>query len=194
MPATHLLTPHLIPCIVYRYRDSCLYILIHHGTKETQESSWYALLASSHVDARFADIKLCENVESINSRLALVMKSGVYTLGYKSTLKSLRQGKCVWLDNLLQRWLGMQTITNRQPNVIAKLIIISGNCPTLRKSELEYYAMLSRTAVHHYVGSTSSSIWLSMHRRLRECNAMFGRWERRMGSISWTHHHDTMVW
>merc|ERR1712179_34467 len=31
--------------------------------------------------------------ESINSRLALVMKSGKYTLGYRSTLKTLRQGK-----------------------------------------------------------------------------------------------------
>jgi large subunit ribosomal protein L30e len=34
-----------------------------------------------------------KNMESINSRLALVMKSGKYTLGYKSTLKSIRQGK-----------------------------------------------------------------------------------------------------
>jgi hypothetical protein len=32
-------------------------------------------------------------MENINSRLALVMKSGKYTLGYKSTLKTLRQGK-----------------------------------------------------------------------------------------------------
>jgi hypothetical protein len=31
--------------------------------------------------------------ESINSRLALVMKSGKYTLGYKTTLKTLRSGK-----------------------------------------------------------------------------------------------------
>lgn len=31
--------------------------------------------------------------EGINSRLALVMKSGKYSLGYKSTLKSLRAGK-----------------------------------------------------------------------------------------------------
>ncbi|KAI9008584.1 50S ribosomal protein L30e-like protein [Hyaloraphidium curvatum] len=68
------------------------------------------------------------NMESINSRLALVMKSGKYTLGYKSTLKSIRQGK-------------------------AKLVIISGNCPPLRKSELEYYAMLSKTGVHHYSGN-----------------------------------------
>ena len=33
-------------------------------------------------------------MESINSRLALVMKSGKALLGYKSTLKSLRTGKC----------------------------------------------------------------------------------------------------
>ena len=31
--------------------------------------------------------------ESINSRLALVIKSGKYSLGYKSTLKTLRNGK-----------------------------------------------------------------------------------------------------
>jgi len=66
--------------------------------------------------------------ESINSRLALVMKSGKAQLGYKSTLKSLRQGK-------------------------ALLVIIADNCPPLRKSELEYYAMLAKTGVHHYVGN-----------------------------------------
>jgi len=66
--------------------------------------------------------------ESINSRLSLVMKSGKYTLGYKSGLKSLRNGK-------------------------SKLVIISGNCPPLRKSEIEYYAMLAKTGVHHYGGN-----------------------------------------
>ena len=35
--------------------------------------------------------------ESINSKLALVMKSGKALLGYKSTLKSLRTGKCACL-------------------------------------------------------------------------------------------------
>jgi len=72
--------------------------------------------------------KTKKSAESINSRLALVMKSGKYTLGYKSTLKTLRSGK-------------------------AKLVIISGNTPPLRKSELEYYAMLSKTNVHHYSGN-----------------------------------------
>ena len=37
--------------------------------------------------------KTKKSTESINSRLALVMKSGKYKLGYKSTLKTLRQGK-----------------------------------------------------------------------------------------------------
>ena len=49
--------------------------------------------------------------------------------------------------------------------LVAKLVIISGNCPPLRKSELEYYAMLAKvlvssvdmtylqTNVHHYTGN-----------------------------------------
>merc|ERR1712012_359412 len=69
-----------------------------------------------------------KSVESINTRLALVMKSGKYFLGYKQTLKTLRQGK-------------------------AKLVIIANNTPQLRKSEIEYYAMLSKTGVHHYNGN-----------------------------------------
>merc|ERR1712220_23363 len=66
--------------------------------------------------------------DNINSRLALVMKSGKYTLGYKTVLKSLRSGK-------------------------SKLILISNNVPPVRKSEIEYYAMLSKTGVHHYSGT-----------------------------------------
>ncbi|KAK8735428.1 hypothetical protein OTU49_005385 [Cherax quadricarinatus] len=67
-------------------------------------------------------------IESINSRLALVMKSGKYVLGYHQTLKCLRAGK-------------------------AKLVIIANNTPSLRKSEIEYYAMLAKTGVHHYSGN-----------------------------------------
>ncbi|PGH01030.1 60S ribosomal protein L30 [Blastomyces parvus] len=72
--------------------------------------------------------KAKKSTDNINSRLALVMKSGKVTLGYKSTLKSLRSGK-------------------------AKLVIIAGNTPPLRKSELEYYSMLSKTSVHHFSGN-----------------------------------------
>ena len=48
-----------------------------------------------------------KTIESINSRLALVMKSGKYMLGYRQTLKSLRHGR-------------------------AKLVIIANNTPPLR--------------------------------------------------------------
>ncbi|KAJ2452934.1 60S ribosomal protein L30 [Coemansia sp. RSA 2336] len=75
-----------------------------------------------------APSKKSSSGETINSRLTLVMKSGKSALGYKSTLKSLRSGK-------------------------AKLVIISGNTPPLRKSEIEYYAMLAKTSVHHYNGN-----------------------------------------
>ena len=39
--------------------------------------------------------------EGINSRLALVMKSGKYTLGYKSVLKSLRGSKGNFIEHLV---------------------------------------------------------------------------------------------
>ncbi|KAI1963476.1 60S ribosomal protein L30 [Ophidiomyces ophidiicola] len=79
--------------------------------------------------------------DTLASRLALVMKSGkgerlpllsnrlqILTLGTKSTLKTLRSGK-------------------------AKLILIAANCPPLRKSELEYMAMLAKCPVHHFGGN-----------------------------------------
>ena len=48
----------------------------------------------SHAAASCAWQKKKAGMESINSKLALVMKSGKALLGYKSTLKSLRTGKC----------------------------------------------------------------------------------------------------
>ncbi|KAF3484156.1 60S ribosomal protein L30 [Arthroderma uncinatum] len=72
--------------------------------------------------------KTKKTADTLSSRLALVMKSGKVTMGSKSTLKTLRSGK-------------------------AKLILIAGNCPPLRKSELEYYAMLAKVPVHHFHGN-----------------------------------------
>merc|ERR1711865_458420 len=74
--------------------------------------------------------KASKSADSINTRLALVMKSGKYTLGHSTTLKTLRNGK-------------------------SKLILISNNCPALRKSEIEYYAMLAKTGVHHFNGDNN---------------------------------------
>jgi large subunit ribosomal protein L30e len=67
----------------------------------------------------------------MNSRLKLVMKSGKVTMGYKDTARSLRKSK-------------------------AKLILIASNCPPLRKSEIEYMAMLGKVMVHHYSGDNTA--------------------------------------
>ena len=67
----------------------------------------------------------------MNSRLKLVMKSGKAILGYKHTLRSLRKGK-------------------------AKMVLIASNCPQLRKSEVEYMAMLGKCQVHHYAGDNGA--------------------------------------
>lgn len=51
--------------------------------------------------------------ESINNRLALVMKSGKYTLGYKTVLKSLRNSKgkhpsiCFLYRFFFSIWVGL---------------------------------------------------------------------------------------
>ncbi|RJE21674.1 60S ribosomal protein L30 [Aspergillus sclerotialis] len=66
--------------------------------------------------------------DTLASRLALVMKSGKVTMGTKTTMKTIRSGK-------------------------AKLVLIAANCPPLRKSELEYMAMLAKTPVHHFGGN-----------------------------------------
>ena len=36
---------------------------------------------------------------------------------------------------------------------LTQLILIANNVPPLRKSEIEYYAMLAKTGVHHYTGN-----------------------------------------
>ena len=64
----------------------------------------------------------------LNARLALCMKSGKVALGYKTSLKTLRSNK-------------------------SKLMILADNTPPLRKSEVEYYAMLSKCQVIPYNGT-----------------------------------------
>merc|ERR1712072_276969 len=72
-----------------------------------------------------------KNADSLNSSLQLVIKSGRYALGTKQTFKSLRTGK-------------------------AKLVLIASNCPALKRSELEYYAMLAKTSVIHFNGNNTA--------------------------------------
>ena len=107
--------------------------------------------------------------ESINARLALVMKSGKFTLGSKTCLKTLRSGKGVFLYLLLSPEIYNPALT--LVCCAAKLILISNNCPPIRKTEIEYYAMLSKTTVHHYGGS--KHLQLSTH-TLSVCDNALG--------------------
>ena len=66
--------------------------------------------------------------ENINTKLALVIRSGKVALGTKSTLKTTRNGK-------------------------AKLILISNNCPPLRKSLIQYYASLAKISTLLFSGN-----------------------------------------
>ena len=66
--------------------------------------------------------------QNLNSKINLVVKSGKFKIGYRNVIKTLRSGQ-------------------------AKLIMISNNCPAIRRTELEYYAVLAKSDVHHYDGN-----------------------------------------
>ena len=57
--------------------------------------------------------------ESINARLALVMKSGKFTLGSKTCLKTLRSGKGMCE---MSSWL----VCNRYDNRYVRLLLLLG--------------------------------------------------------------------
>lgn len=69
-----------------------------------------------------------KNETNTTQKLKLVMSSGKCALGYKETLHALR-------------------------TQAAKLLIISNNTPAIRRSELEYYAILARCGVHAFPGN-----------------------------------------
>ena len=69
-----------------------------------------------------------QQTESVNSKLALVMKSGKAVLGYKQTLKALRKG-------------------------VLKAIFVAHNTPSIIKAEVNYYSVLSNTFIYHYTGN-----------------------------------------
>uniref|UniRef100_A0A7N5KM14 Ribosomal protein eL8/eL30/eS12/Gadd45 domain-containing protein n=1 Tax=Ailuropoda melanoleuca TaxID=9646 RepID=A0A7N5KM14_AILME len=63
--------------------------------------------------------KMKKSLESITSRLQLVMKSGKYLLRYKQTLKRIGHGK-------------------------TKLVLLVNDCPALRKSQIEDCTMMPK--------------------------------------------------
>nr|UXY88173.1 60S ribosomal protein L30 [Cryptomonas curvata] len=77
-----------------------------------------------------SDKKIKNNLDNLGNKLRLVIKSGKFSLGYNTTIKSLREGKC-------------------------KFIVIANNCTSTRRLELEYYAMLNKCPVNHFYGNNS---------------------------------------
>lgn len=89
----------------------------------------------------------------------------VVTLGYKSTLKTLRSGK-------------------------AKLVIIAGNTPPLRKSELEYYSMLSKVILHCFgPGASRKSLIICTDK----CSSLRREQREPFSSIRPTFRHTTSI-
>ena len=93
----------------------------------------------------------------MNLKLALVIKSGKYRLG-KCLLPSrelpLRGPLCRNpLQTLITLWIGYKSALKTLRQGQSKLILISNNCPAIRRTELEYYAMLSKSQVHHFDGN-----------------------------------------
>ena len=74
--------------------------------------------------------KKTKNSDNFNAKLAVVMATGKYKMGYKSTLRTLRSGT-------------------------AKLLVVASNTAQLRRSEIEYYAMLAKCDVHHFQGGNA---------------------------------------
>jgi hypothetical protein len=82
-----------------------------------------------------------------------------YPFGYVSVLACSHPalGCCLYVTGFI---LGVESFCSPHLAVLiisifaaAKLVIIANNCPAVRKSEIEYYVMLSKAGVYKYTGS-----------------------------------------
>ena len=46
----------------------------------------------------------------------------------------------------------MSTVKNLRKGA-AQLLIIANNCPAIRQTEIEYYALLAKVPIHHFEGN-----------------------------------------
>jgi hypothetical protein len=99
--------------------------------------------------------------DSINSRLALVMKSGKYVLGYKSTLKTLRSGKAklviiAGMFNALQDTANRVNLTIReQATPLLSASRSSSTTPCLPSA----MSTTSLVTTYDYPSCCSSTLW-----------------------------------
>ena len=67
--------------------------------------------------------KAAKSTESIAARLALVVKSGKYTLGYKSALKQMRNGKGAFMPS--HSALGLEPKAEKVPMLTFSIFLLS---------------------------------------------------------------------
>ena len=68
--------------------------------------------------------------DGLNSQLTLVIKSGEFALGFKNTMRSIRNGK-------------------------AKAIVLCSNLPLLRKAQIQYLCMVGKIKIIEYNGTNT---------------------------------------
>ena len=139
-------------CTNIKFLINCIYWYRFCNVPYLWHSFWHLFLVSDNSTmAPPAAKKSKKQMESINSRLGLVMKSGKCSLGYRVTLKTIRSGK-------------------------AKLVIIASNTPALRLdwevSQKWWYSSALQSFHEPAIQNTKgcSSIFCSFNSN--DCNAL----------------------
>lgn len=68
--------------------------------------------------------------DGLNSQLTLVIKSGKFALGFKNTMRAIRNGD-------------------------ARAVVLSSNLPLLRRAQLQYLVMVGRIQLIEYNGTNT---------------------------------------
>ena len=96
-----------------------------------------------------------KTTENTNQKLSLAIKSGKHKVG-----KYFEQAerKTHFLITLLTLHflfcpIGFKAVMKMLRNGQSKLVIISNNCPAIRKTQLEYMAILGGSKVLHFDGN-----------------------------------------
>ena len=65
--------------------------------------------------------------DGLNTQLTLVIKSGKYSLGFKNTMRAIRNGE-------------------------ARAVVLSSNLPLLRRAQIQYLCMVGKIKMIHFPG------------------------------------------
>ena len=88
-----------------------------------------------------------KTTENINQKLGLAIRSGKHKVG------KLYSPSNHWSNALIFKPIGYKATMKCLRNGQSKLVIISNNCPSIRKTQLEYNAILGGSKVLHFDGN-----------------------------------------